>query len=71
MRDFKFFRVYNRFDGQYVKKVAKKFSALSLFAEDHSFVHVILTVEGGSISENLVRLRENWNRLRALFKKTP
>ena|GEM_PF-6041429 len=69
MRDFKFFRVYNRFDKQYVRKVVKKFSVLSLFAEDHSFVHIALTVEGGSISDNIALLRENWNRLRALFKK--
>ena len=69
LKDFKFFRVYNRFDKQYVKKVIKKFSVLSLFAEDHSFVHIVLTVEGGSISDNIALLRRNWNRLRALFKK--
>jgi len=58
MRDFRFFRVYNRFDKECVKKVVREFSVLSLFAEDHSFVHIILTVEGGSISDNIALLRE-------------
>ena len=68
-RDFKFFRVYNRFDKPYVKKVLKKFSLIKLLAEERDFVHIILTVEGGSISDNIKLLRKNWNRLRALIKK--
>jgi len=68
-RDFRFFRVYNRFDKQYVKRVIRRFESLRFFAEDHSFVHIVLTVEGGSICDNLRLLRENWNRFRALLKK--
>jgi len=68
-RDFKYFRVYNRFDKQYVKRVLRKFSLIKLLAEERAFVHIVLTVEGGSISDNIALLRKNWNRLRALLKK--
>lgn len=69
-RDFRFFRVYNRFDRQYVKRVIRRFRKVKYFAEEHSFVHIELTVKHeGSISESIKLLRKNWNRLRALLKK--
>ena len=69
-RDFRFFRVYNRFDKAYVKKVIRKFERVKFFAEDHSFVHFVFTVERKmSIRESIKALRVNWNRLRALLKK--
>jgi len=69
-RDFRFFRVYNRFDKEYVKRVIRRFRALLDFAEDRSFVHIVLTVGNqGSISQNIRLLRKNWNRLNSLFKK--
>ena len=69
-RDFRFFRVYNRFDKPYVKKAIRKFEQVKFFAEDHSFVHFVFTVERKmSIRESIKALRVNWNRLRALLKK--
>jgi hypothetical protein len=69
-RDFWFFRVYNRFDKPYVSKTIKKFESVKFFAENKSFVHIVLTLERKqSIKKSIVLLHKNWNRLRALLKK--
>ena len=69
-RDFKWFRVYNRFDKQYVKRVIRKFELAMSISENMNFVHIVLTVERKqSICTSIKLLHENWNRLRALLKK--
>ena len=69
-RDFYYFPVFNRFHRRYVKKVIRKFEEVKYFAEDHSFVHIVLTVTREcSIHESIRLLRENWNNLRAFLKK--
>jgi len=69
-RDFYFFPVFNRFQKGYVKRVIRKFEEIKFFAEDHSFVHIVLTVDREmSIYESIKALRINWNKLRALLKK--
>lgn len=70
LRDWKYFRVYNRFDKPYVKYVIKKFKMFMYYAEEHSFVHIVLTVDRSmSIVDSIKELKKNWNRLRALIKK--
>jgi len=69
-RDFYYFPVFNRFHRRYVKRVIKRFEEAKFFAQERSFVHIVLTVTHEcSIYESIRLLRENWNKLRAFFKK--
>jgi len=69
-RDWKYFRVYNRFDEPYVKRVRRRFRMLEYLTESHHFVHIVFTVEHkGSISDCCRRLVTNWNRFRSFLIK--
>jgi hypothetical protein len=69
-RDWFYFRVYNRFEKPYVKRVLRVFNSVKVYAESCSFVHFVLTVKRDKpIHYQIKALKENWNRLRALIKK--
>ena len=69
-RDFKWFRVYNRFDKKYVKRVIKRFETARSIAENRSFVHIVITVDrSDSICESIKKIHVVWNKLRAYLKK--
>lgn len=66
----RFFRVYNRFDKPYVKRVLRRFRLLEYLSENHHFVHVVLTVNRNVSRVDAFRLlTKNWNRLRSLLIK--
>lgn len=69
-RDWRYFRVYNRFDKPYVKRVLRRFRILEYLCENHHFIHIVLTVKHlGNRGECCKKLITNWNRLRSLLIK--
>jgi hypothetical protein len=69
-RDFKWFRVYNRFDKPYIKRVIRRFETARSIAENMSFVHIELTVDRSeSICRSIRKLYKYWNNLRSFLKK--
>lgn len=69
-RDFKWFRVYNRFDKQYVKRIIRRFETARSIAENKSFVHINITLDRSeSICKSIRKIHKCWNGLRAFLRK--
>lgn len=69
-RGWRFFRVYSRFDKQYVKRINRRFRILEYISEKSHFVHIVFTVKHeGSRIECCKKLSICWNSFRSFLIK--